>query len=441
MEAALPPRGVIFLRPARATQAIIVGNLVYFAMVWIAGRPIDPIAALLGSDLSVLVNFGANSGRLVADGEIWRLIASMFLHSGVLHLGLNLLSLFFLGRNVEAFYGPWAFLFVFLVSGLGGSIASATLSNAISVGASGAVFGLAGVSIVFAFRFRGALPPRVTKIMGTFLLPLVGANIVLGLTFPFIDSKAHLGGLLVGAVLALFIRPEALAESEGRRSRETSRIFAATCLPLLFVSFAGSAQNIFRTRGLDDARIAWILQDERIRAVTDALERNPTDTELLGLRAQLHMLSGDWLESIQDYQAVLAITPDDAMVMNNLAWLLLEEAPQELRNRREATRLASRAVELEPTDPYVLGTYGTARLRDGDAPEAARFLAEALAQKRAGRDEATDRYLLAIALARLGRFQDAISSLEQAVRQDPSSRYRSEADAELGDWIQSDSAL
>jgi rhomboid protease GluP len=432
---------VIYLRPPRATQAVIVANLVYFVMVWIASAPADLAEWLLGGDLSALVNLGANSGRLVADGEIWRLVASMFLHSGILHLGLNLLSLFFLGRNVEAFYGPWPFVLLFLGSGIGGSIASALLSNAISVGASGAVFGLAGVSIVFAFRYRRQLPPRVTKIMGTFLLPLVGANIALGLIFPFIDSKAHLGGLLSGAALALFVRPEALDEVQGRSLRDTSRVFAAVCIPLLFVSFAGSVQNAFRMRGVDDARIVWILQDERIRAVTEALEESPDDPELLRVRAQLHMISGEWLESIRDYQAILRTDPEDAAALNNLAWLLLEEAPEELRNRTEATRLAGRAVELSPEDPYALGTYGTAHLRGGDARQAARYLADALERKRAAREEATDRYLLAIALARLGRLDEASSSFERAVRQDPVSRYRLEAEAELGDRIQSDSSL
>jgi len=418
-----------------------VANVVYFAMIRIAGGPIDLAGWLTGGDFSVLVNFGANAGAFVADGEIWRLVASVFLHSGAVHLGLNLLSLFFLGRNVEAFYGAWPFLFLYLGSGIGGSIASAVLSDTISVGASGAVFGLAGVSIVFAFRFRKRLPARVTKIMGTFLLPLVAANVALGLVFPFIDSMAHLGGLVTGTVLALLVTPEAIAEAEGRDPRETSRVFAAVCLPFLFLSFAGSLQNALRLRGADDPRIAGILHQDRMRAVSEMLERDPGDTQLLRLRAELHMGAGEWLESIEDYQSILRLEPDDAAVLNNLAWLLLEEAPEELRNRKEATRLAGRAVELSPDDPYALGTLGTARLRGGDAREAARYLAEALARRRAAREEATDRYLLAIALAQLGRLEEATTSYERAVRQDPASRYRSEAEAELGGRIQSDSSL
>lgn len=432
---------MIFLRPPRATQAVIAANLVYFAMTWIASLPGDLDGWMLGDHLPVLFNFGANWGPAVADGEIWRLVTSMFLHSGIVHVALNLLSLFFLGRNVEAFYGPWPFLALFLGSGIGGAIASATLSSSISVGASGGVFGLAGVSIVFAYRFRRQLPSRVTRIMGTFVGVLVAANIALGLVFAFIDSKAHLGGLLSGALLAMVIEPDALAEARGRSPRDASRLLAAICLPLLFVSFAGSVQNAFRMRGLVDPRIAWIVQGQNLQAITEELERTPDDVALLRLRAQLHTISGAWLESIRDYQAILRLTPEDASAMNNLAWLLLEEAPEELRNRGEATRLAGRAVELSPDDPYVLGTYGTARLRDGDAREAARYLAEALARRRAAREEATDRYLLAIALARLGRLEEARSSFETAVGQDPRSRYRAEAETALGDRTHSDSSL
>ena len=105
-------------------------------MTLIAGGP---------ANVAVLLAFGANFGPLVRAGEWWRLVASMFLHGSWLHLLLNGYALFVLGRNVEAFYGRWKLLALFLGSGIAGGVASGLLPNPPSVGASGGIFGVFGV--------------------------------------------------------------------------------------------------------------------------------------------------------------------------------------------------------------------------------------------------------------------------------------------------------
>jgi Tfp pilus assembly protein PilF len=122
------------------------------------------------------------------------------------------------------------------------------------------------------------------------------------------------------------------------------------------------------------------------------------------------------------------LNPNDANSLNNLAWVLLEEAPDELRNRTEAERLAEKAVSLDPENSYALGTYGTVLLRRGQPREAIGYLERALTHQRPENDEATDRYLLAVALARSGSFEKAESVLNQALREDPENRYRPEAE-------------
>jgi rhomboid protease GluP len=438
---ALPtPSAVILLYPPRMTRIVLVAMLVYFAMVWIAGGP---------DDLAVIVNFGANFGPLVAAGEIWRLTASIFLHANLVHLLVNGYALYFLGRNVEAFFGMWGFLFLFLGSGLAGSITSAVFSEAISVGASGGIFGLLGASLVFAFRYRGVLPSRVTKVMGTMLLPWVVVNILLGVFVPRVDMNAHLGGLGGGALLALFVPPAALRRAAGTHRPDLERMLASFSLSLLFVSFAAAGSNIFRMRGQEGAlldprvmeAVGEIDREGAIAALTEALEKNPRDASLLMARAQLYRFTQRWFETIRDYQTLLEAEPSNVGALNNLAWILLEEAPEELRNAKEADRLATKALELSPADPYVLGTYGTVRLRRGEAGEAARYLKEALETDRSAADEGTDLYLLAIALARTGPSAEAKEALRRAIRVDPSNSYRGEAEGEVAGTIQSAPSL
>ncbi len=408
-------------------------------MTWLAGGP---------SDLRVLLNFGANLGPLVVAGDLWRLVASIFLHANWLHLAVNGYALWMLGRNIEAFYGPWAFLFIFVMSGVAGSVASAVASVGISVGASGGIFGLLGASIVFAFRFRGVLPPRVTRVMGTALLPWVALNIVFGIFVPRIDLWAHGGGFLGGAILALGLRPPVLEEAEGRRS-ETPRILASLTIALLLMTIVSAGENLFRLKGphgpLLDPRaipaIGLLDADLAIGLATEELGRNPRDPVIWTARADQLAAAGYWLDAVRDYQTSLDLAPRDPTTLNNFAWLLLERAPEGLRNWTQAGRLAERALLEAPEDPYVLGTYGTWLLRSGRPAAAAVYLRRALLAPRPAVPDATDHYLLAVALAEAGAFEEAEETLNEAIRIDPGSDYRSEAEASFRGRIQSELSL
>jgi Tfp pilus assembly protein PilF len=277
------------------------------------------------------------------------------------------------------------------------------------------------------------LPKRIVTIMGTALVPWVVLNFALGYFFPVLDAHAHWGGLVAGALLVVAVRPVALDEALGRAVPHAPRFLASLCLSLMIVSFAAATQNIFALRGeagaIMDPRVATGAPDQDLDR---AIELDPKDPRLLAMRAQREVALGDWLGAIRDYQKLLDLTPDDAGALNNLAWLLLEEAPEELRNHTEAGRLAERAIALDPDNSYVLGTYGTVLLRRGDPRQAATFLERALEDRRPKLDEATDRYLFAIALARAGRLEEAERAYKSAVRQDPENRYRLEAEVAVG---------
>lgn len=141
--------------------------------------------------------------RAVAAGQTERVLTSIFLHGGWLHLGMNMYMLLVMGRQLEMALGRWRYLVLYLLAGLGGS-ATSYFFNGVdvpSVGASGAIFGL--FSAIFMFgRERGLNTQEIAAI--------VGLNLLIGFIVPGIDWHAHVGGLLTGAVVGWALLPQRL---------------------------------------------------------------------------------------------------------------------------------------------------------------------------------------------------------------------------------------
>jgi rhomboid protease GluP len=153
-----------------------------------------------------VLSLGALIPALVAEGEAWRLITSAFLHSGFVHLALNMLSLYFLGSFAEVTFGRGRFLALYLTSGIAGGLAYLYFGsfNAPAVGASGAIFGLLGGVFGFAIR-RGTFSTRNPVISQLLLLTVI--NLFLGATIPGVSNTAHIGGLLGGLVFGYLMAP------------------------------------------------------------------------------------------------------------------------------------------------------------------------------------------------------------------------------------------
>jgi rhomboid protease GluP len=158
---------------------------------------------------------GALIPALVAQGEWWRLLSSMFLHSGAVHLGLNMLSLYFLGSFVEAAFGRGRFLALYLLSGLSGGLAYLYFGgfNVSAVGASGAIFGLLGGVLGYALR-RGTFSWQNPLIRQ--LLILLALNLYIGFSVPNISNTAHLGGLAGGFAFGWLVAPSIYARKKLR---------------------------------------------------------------------------------------------------------------------------------------------------------------------------------------------------------------------------------
>lgn len=183
---------------ALVTKALIALNVVVFLANLAQG-------ASLGENKGSLFVDGALIGRAfdgmsligVGEGEWWRLLTSAFLHGSIIHLGMNMLMLWWIGAPMEQALGRGRFLALYLVSGLAGSAGALLLTaqNALTVGASGAIFGTLGAALVFE-RQRN-------YILGGSALSIIVLNLVLTFAVPNISVGGHLGGLVGGALAAL----------------------------------------------------------------------------------------------------------------------------------------------------------------------------------------------------------------------------------------------
>lgn len=167
----------------------------------------------------LLLRLGANFRLAVLGGEVWRLLSSMFLHNGMVHLCLNAYALYLFGRFVEQMYGPWRFFSIYMFAGIVGSIASALMGDQqhLSVGASGAIFGLLGAAFIGLQRLRGRVPEEWRKQLSYNLLVILAIQIFIGFTVKVIDNAAHMGGLLGGAAIAYLLSPGRLGEGKKER--------------------------------------------------------------------------------------------------------------------------------------------------------------------------------------------------------------------------------
>ncbi|GAA6143127.1 hypothetical protein NBRC116584_29450 [Hydrogenophaga sp. 5NK40-0174] len=154
-------------------------------------------------DPADLFAWGANSNwAVLRDGEYWRLVTAATLHGGLIHLGFNMFILWQIGRLMVQWYGNGQFLLIYWGSALAGSALSLHFSavDGVSVGASGAVFGVVGALLAGIWQHRRQLPSSFVKPMLTSLAMFVLLNLAIGLR-PGIDNAAHIGGLVAGAVM------------------------------------------------------------------------------------------------------------------------------------------------------------------------------------------------------------------------------------------------
>lgn len=174
---------------------IAINLLVFLISAWISKN-------IFNIDIYTLIIMGAKVNSLIDKGQVWRLITCAFLHGGLIHIFFNMYALKILGPEIEYVYGKVKYLVIYLLSAIAASIFSYIFGpQSVSIGASGAIFGLFGAMLIFGIKHR----KQMGKAYMMNILQVIFVNVIIGISSSNIDNAAHFGGLIVGALIALLL--------------------------------------------------------------------------------------------------------------------------------------------------------------------------------------------------------------------------------------------
>jgi membrane associated rhomboid family serine protease/Flp pilus assembly protein TadD len=372
---ALPSRAAISPTSFPATIALIAGcGLVYAAMVLSGVSPTLPTP-------DQAIKFGADFGPLTFNGQWWRLVTSMFVHFGIIHIALNMWCLWNLGRAAEQLLGRFCYLLAYFATGIFGSIASIYWHpQAAGAGASGAIFGLAGVLVSFVYLKKTPAHLQINSKMLGSLGTFIAYNLVFGAAIPGISNAAHIGGLVMGLVVGALL-PNASAPEPERRGR----LSLVTVLIAIALSTSAYAAKLLRA-GPDIRGLASIQQ---------LIKSGKTDEAL----AQLEQLT--------------AREPDLAPAQAMLASLYFGKS-----RYSEGVAALQKAYDADPANPTYQQQLGGAYLNLGEYDQAIAFFQNLITQN--PKDAHT---YLGLGLAYIGKkqYDPAIAAFRQSATLDPQS--------------------
>jgi rhomboid protease GluP len=310
------------------TQVIFGINVAVFLGMLFAGVSILDHPA--GQDL---VHWGANYGPFTLSGQWWRLLTCVFIHGSFLHIAFNMWCLWDLGALAESLYGHWTFGTVYLITGVAASLASVAWNpNVLSVGASGAIFGIAGALIASFYLGEFSLPRAA--ITGTLrsVVVFVGYNLVFGAVASRTDNAAHVGGLVSGLILGALIAR--VAPDRGAPMRR----IAVLALVLVMVG-GGTAwwlhsRDYLRHMQRGVGFLAEAKTDQAIAEFQTVIRRRPDYPAAHFALARAYATKGDLANAEAEFKRVLELNPRSEAACYNLGFVYVEE--NKLPQAREA---------------------------------------------------------------------------------------------------------
>lgn len=329
------------------TYILIAINVLLFIMLEMNGG---------STDIQTLIEMGAKYNPAIMDGEWWRIVTSVFLHIGFLHIFMNMLAVYYLGIAVEQIFGRFRFLFIYLLAGIGGGFASFAFTQSLSAGASGAVFGLFGALLFFGLMYRRIFQ----QTMGRNIIFILILNLVIGFNIDQIDMAAHIGGLAAGFVAS------AIVGLPSKRKLNVQLlgilIYAALIGGLLYVGVDNNNNSQLNAAVKIEEMMAKGEYEEIIVAATDALDKEgDLEAQILFYRSYAHIELGNTDEAIHDLEKSLEYEKDMAEAHYNLAYLHYNSGSLD-----KASEHVRKAYDLNPEDEGFRNLY---RQITGENPE------------------------------------------------------------------------
>jgi membrane associated rhomboid family serine protease len=371
----------------------------------------------------ISVHFGANYGPLTLSGDWWRLVTYMFLHGDIWHIAFNMWCLWSLGGLCESLYGRWTYAAIYLITGVSGGLASVAWNPRVwSVGASGAIFGLAGALISSFYLGEFDIPRYEIQANLKSLLFFAGFNILFGISaigdlFGIrVDNSAHIGGLLSGLILGALI---ALVAPEHGKPLQRAGV-----LLFVVVLLAGSAVGVYRWRGagvhFGSAMDAQRSIDRMIAELQKKVQQSPQDASAHYSLAHAYFNKGQFPEGESELQRVLELQPQNVKARRDLGAAYLSQSQP-----KEAYAEFANWLTQEPNNAEAHVWLGMALSAEQDLAAAINQYETAL--KLDPQAEGVY-YKVGIAQAQLKRYDDAIASYLKE-------RDRTGDDAELEDAL------
>jgi len=284
-------------------------------------------ASILEPTSQQLIEWGANFAPLTLGGQWWRLVTSLFLHIGAMHIFFNMWCLWDLGAMCESLYGPWTFAAVYLISGVGGSLASVWWHPAVSAGASGAISGIVGALIASYYLGEFSVPRVAITAHLRSLLLFVGYNFVYGAIFGRVDNAAHIGGLLTGLLFGALIARAA----PGRDLFPRIAVIVAVLLVVL-----GSGAWLYRTRSymIHYQRGSMLLEhnkpDQALAELQAAIRQRPDYLPAHFELAHAYFNKSDFAQAETELKRILQLAPHNQAALYELGGVYLNQGQIQL---------------------------------------------------------------------------------------------------------------